>query len=157
MSAFWDKVKKNKEEEKKSSKAPVVQDEKKEKEADKKSIIDKVKQVKKSPKKTKKRVLSQQEAKIADRILVNPKISESAMNQQALGKYVFQVSTNATKQEISQAVEAFYGVDVMNFNITNYSKRNRNFRGIKGSIKAFKKAIVTLRNGQSIDVFKENK
>jgi large subunit ribosomal protein L23 len=166
MSAFWDKVKKNKEKEKdeKSPKAFMTEDRKKREDDEKASVTKTVKnkddkkekKLRKKPKK-KKRVLSGQEAKIASKVLVDPKVSEAAMNMQALGKYVFNVYTGATKQEISQAVEAFYGVQVVKVNTINYNARSKSFRGIAGSGKAVKKAVVTLKEGQSLDIFQEAK
>lgn len=165
MSAFWDKIKgkkDQKEAEKASdgvateSKASKKQDSVKPAEEEKKSPKT-AKKGRSKEKKARKKVMSQIEAKLAGRVLLSPKISEASMNQQAIGKYVFKVVSGANKNEIAKAIEAFYGVNVEKVNILNYSSKRKNFRGVAGAVKGFKKAIVTLRSGQSIDMFKEAK
>jgi large subunit ribosomal protein L23 len=159
MSAFWDKAKKSKEDkqDKVNSDVSVGEEEKKGKVAEVIKAAKKNSDEKKGKKKAKKKIMTQQEAKVANKVLVSPKVSEAAMNQQAIGKYVFQVVKNSTKREIVQAIEAFYGVDVTKVNTVKYSSRSRSFRGVVGATKGFKKAIVTIKNGQSLDIFKETK
>ena len=92
---------------------------------------------------------------LINRVIVGPKVSESAIKQQTLGKYVFFVRKDATKNEVAKAIEAMYGVNVRKVNIQMYSQRNHQFRGHKGKKSAFKKAIVSLKKGESLDVFSE--
>ncbi|CAF23138.1 MULTISPECIES: 50S ribosomal protein L23 [Candidatus Protochlamydia] len=69
-------------------------------------------------------------------------------------KYVFIVDRNANKEEISQAVEEIYkneNVKVMAVNTINVKAKARRVRGRPGFKNAFKKAIVTLRAGDSLD------
>ena len=80
-------------------------------------------------------------------------ISEAVMNAQEIGKYTFKVSKPATKNEISLAIEALYKVIVVKVNVINYKPQAKNFRGKKGSVKGYKKAIITLKSGDKIKLF----
>lgn len=165
MSAFWDKIKKKDEKDdvKTDANVSAVAKEKTEKKPQKEVKKDEGKKKdeaskpKKVEKKAKKKVMSQVEAKVANKVLVSPKVSESSMNQQAIGKYVFQVAKGSSKREIAQAVEAFYGVNVEKVNVLNYPAKTRNFRGVAGTKKGYRKAIATIKKGESIDMFKESK
>lgn len=90
-------------------------------------------------------------------ILRRPVITEKS-NYQAgdLNQYVFEVSIDANKQMIKDAVETVFDVDVARVNIINVPpKRSRRWRNrrIKVRRSAYKKAIVTLEPGESIDIF----
>lgn len=142
MSAFWNKKEeeaKKAEEKKPAKKAPAKKAEKK----DKKSKDQ--------------RKLTAVQAELVNRVLKRPRISEDTMNKQVEGKYVFEVNVDATKNEVAKAVQAMYGVDVEKVNVMNYKKQNRRFRGFIGQTKAFKKAVVKVKEGQSIELFKEAK
>lgn len=70
------------------------------------------------------------------------------------GKYVFLVHPDANKHEIAQAVEAIYkdrGVRVEKVNTLNVKGKKRRVRGRVGTTSNFKKAIVTLASGQSLE------
>lgn len=163
MNAFWDKLRKEDKKEKKGKKVSDVdadeqKDDKTGKEVKKKKETTKDKKnqvVDKKKKKKKKKAFPKEKAVLIERIIVRPKVSESAMRQQSLGKYVFYASMDSTKSEIAKAVEAMYGVHVTKVNIQRYSQRAHQFRGFKGLKKGSKKAIVTLNKGESIDVFSE--
>jgi large subunit ribosomal protein L23 len=90
-------------------------------------------------------------------ILRRPIITEKS-NYQAgdLNQYVFEVSMDANKQMIKDAVETVFDVDVARVNIVNVPpKRSRRWRNRRVKVRrsAYKKAIVTLEPGESIDVF----
>ena len=90
-------------------------------------------------------------------ILLRPIITEKS-NYQAddLNQYVFEVSIEANKQMIKDAVETVFDVDVVRVNIVNVPpKRSRRWRNRRVKVRrsAYKKAIVTLEPGESIDVF----
>jgi len=73
-----------------------------------------------------------------------------------LNQYVFEVSNKATKQMVKDAVETLFDVDVTRVNIVNVpAKRSRRWRNrrIKVRRSGYKKAIITLAPGESIDVF----
>jgi len=92
------------------------------------------------------------------RVLIKPIISEKAENLSGnAGQYSFVVNKKANKIEIRNAVEKMYGVNVSSVNtmIMPSKSRTRNTRSgvLKGSISAYKKAIVKLSNGEEIDFF----
>jgi large subunit ribosomal protein L23 len=84
-------------------------------------------------------------------VLVAPIVTEKTVAQ--TGKYTFKVHGDASKQEVAQAVNAFYGVEVVSVNITiNPAKTRTVGRGREISKrKQLKKAIVTLKNGETIN------
>ncbi len=77
-------------------------------------------------------------------------ISEKAFAAQEDGKYVFKVDKKANKPEIKKAVEELFGVQVEKVNIINVKGKRKVFRGIKGRRPSYKKAVVTLKEGQTI-------
>ena len=90
-------------------------------------------------------------------ILRRPIVTEKS-NYQAgeMNQYVFEVSMDATKQMVKEAVETVFDVDVARVNIINVpAKRSRRWRSRRVKVRrsAYKKAIVTLESGESIDVF----
>lgn len=80
-----------------------------------------------------------------------PLLSEKASTGVAMGKYTFEVERTATKNEVKKAVAALYKVEPVSVNIVRINRRPKSLRGIKTSAKVFKKAIVTLKKGQTID------
>lgn len=87
------------------------------------------------------------------RTLVRPHVTEKAHMQLTQNKYVLRVATEATKGSVKRAVEVEYGVHVLAVNIVNIPAQERVFRGIRGKKSGFKKAIVTLREGETISIF----
>lgn len=90
-------------------------------------------------------------------ILRRPIITEKS-NYQAgdLNQYVFEVRMDANKQMIKDAIETVFDVDVARVNIVNVPpKRSRRWRNRRVKVRrsAYKKAIVTLEPGESIDIF----
>src|SRR5690606_16302839 len=95
--------------------------------------------------------------KLAD-VLVKPVITEKVnIQMERAGRYTFVVDRKANKLEIKQAVEEFYGVKVSDVNTAVVPGKNKTrytkagfLKGVKPS---YKKAIVTLAQGDSIDLF----
>lgn len=87
-----------------------------------------------------------------DLILKKPYISEKGTAQKESGKYVFIVSKNANKSEVKKEIERLYNVKVEKVNILNIPSRQKRFRNIFSKKSRYKKAIVTLKRGQSIDL-----
>jgi len=85
-------------------------------------------------------------------IIVKPYISEKAFSSNELRQYVFVVSALSNKSEIKKAVEKFYKVPVTSVNIIKTCNKPKKYRGISYARSGFKKAIVTLKEGSSIDV-----
>ena len=95
---------------------------------------------------------------MAKDILIKPIISEkSEYLSDTLGQYSFVVNNKANKIEIKNAVEGMYNVTVSSVNTTTMPSKSkvRNTKSgiIKGRTSSFKKAIVTLSEGETIDFF----
>ena len=84
--------------------------------------------------------------------ILAPVITEKATLLSEQNKVVFRVAESATKDEIAAAVEALFKVNVTKVNTINVKGKTKRFRGIMGRRSDVKKAIVTLAEGQSIDV-----
>ncbi len=85
-------------------------------------------------------------------VIRRPVITEKAMKGSEHNQVVFLVDTKATKPQIKKAVESVFGVKVTAVNTLRQQGKQKVFRGIKGVRNETKKAIVTLAEGQSIDV-----
>ena len=86
-------------------------------------------------------------------IIRAPRISEkTARLQEVSNQYVFEVSTEATKIDIKAAVEKIFGVNVRAVNVVNVKGKNKAFKFRMGRRADWRKAYVTLAEGQSIDV-----
>ena len=83
-------------------------------------------------------------------VLVQPRISEKAGLLARLNKYVFIVKKKTNKVEVKKAVESKYKVKVVQVNAVNTKGKTKTFGRTIGTTSAFKKAIVTLRKGDSI-------
>ena len=84
--------------------------------------------------------------------ILAPVITEKATLLSEQNKVVFQVSMDSTKDEIAAAVEELFKVQVLKVNTLITKGKTKRFRGIQGRRSDVKKAIVTLAEGQSIDV-----
>jgi large subunit ribosomal protein L23 len=85
-------------------------------------------------------------------VIVSPVITEKATALSEHNKVVFRVAPDATKPQIKAAVEKLFDVKVTAVNTLTTKGKTKTFRGIKGRRSDVKKAIVTLAEGQSIDV-----
>ena len=85
-------------------------------------------------------------------VIVSPAITEKSTMASELNQVVFNVAKKASKPEIKAAVEALFGVKVMAVNTLVRKGKIKRFRGTVGRQGDVKKAIVTLADGQSIDV-----
>ena len=85
-------------------------------------------------------------------VIVSPVITEKSTMASDANQVVFNVARNATKPEIKKAVEALFGVKVKAVNTLLRKGKVKRFRGIIGKQNDVKKAVVTLDEGQSIDV-----
>ena len=90
-------------------------------------------------------------AKHYDTILA-PVITEKATMLSEHNKVVFKVAAEATKDDIAAAVEELFKVKVTKVNTLITKGKTKFFRGVKGRRSDVKKAIVTLAEGQSIDI-----
>ena len=85
-------------------------------------------------------------------VIRSPVITEKSTAASEQDKVVFTVSKTATKEEIKAAVEALFKVKVKSVNTLVRKGKTKRFRGIPGRTSDIKRAIVTLQEGQSIDV-----
>jgi large subunit ribosomal protein L23 len=81
-----------------------------------------------------------------------PVITEKSTNVSEHNQVMFKVAEGATKPEIKAAVEQLFNVKVRAVNTVNHKGKNKVFRGIRGRQGDYKKAVVTLEEGYSIDV-----
>lgn len=148
--AFFDVFKKKKVEK------PVVS-------RQKKKLVEKPKEVKKpavpiqpAASKQEKTILPKEARKIvvgeSYRILKAPHITEKATALVESNQYVFKVYPRANKIEVKKAVSHLYGVDVISVRIINVLAKKRRLGKILGEKKGFKKAIVTIKKGQKIEL-----
>jgi large subunit ribosomal protein L23 len=89
----------------------------------------------------------------ARNIIVRPIVSEKSYTLMEMNKYTFEVDKRATKPHIAQAVQEIFGVTVKDVNTINVPGKPRRLRYSKGLTRTWKKAIVTLKDGDKIDLF----
>lgn len=92
-------------------------------------------------------------SKLAYRILKSPHITEKATELASRNQYTFLVWPEANKVEIKKAIEDLYKVKVTDVNIINIPPKRRRLGRTLGWRKGYKKAIVTIQEGQKIDIF----
>ena len=85
-------------------------------------------------------------------VIRKPVITEKATMASEANAVVFEVSKDATKPQVKEAVEALFGVKVKAVNTTITKGKTKRFRGIRGRRADVKKAYVTLEEGNTIDV-----
>ena len=86
-----------------------------------------------------------------DKIL-SQMVTEKSTNLSEQNKIVFKVPTGANKINLKKNIEKIFKVNVTKINIINKQNRTKLTRGKKVKISGFKKAIITLKKGQSIDL-----
>ena len=86
-----------------------------------------------------------------DKIL-SPLLTEKSTNLSGENKIVFKVRNSANKKNLKNNIEKIFKVNVTKINIINKQNRTKLTRGRKVKVSGFKKAIITLKKGQSIDL-----
>jgi large subunit ribosomal protein L23 len=86
-----------------------------------------------------------------DKIL-SPLVTEKSTNLSEQNKIVFKVPAKANKKNLKINIEKIFKVNVIKINIINKKNRTKVARGKKVKVSGFKKAIITLKKGQSIDL-----
>ena len=84
--------------------------------------------------------------------IISPIVTEKSTNLSEQNKIVFKVPFNANKKNLKKNIEKIFKVNVVKVNIINKQNRIKMTRGRKVRISGFKKAIITLKKGQSIDL-----
>ena len=86
-----------------------------------------------------------------DKILF-PVVTEKSTNLSELNKITFKVHDGANKKNLKKNIEKIFKVNVTKINIINKQNRTKLTRGKKVKVSGYKKAIITLKKGQSIDL-----
>ena len=86
-----------------------------------------------------------------DKIL-SPLVTEKSTNLSEQNKIIFKVPASANKKNLKTNIEKIFKVNVTKINIMNKKNRTKLSRGRKVKVSGFKKAIITLKKGQSIDL-----
>lgn len=84
--------------------------------------------------------------------VVSPVITEKSTIVSEHNQVIFEVAINATKAEIKEAIETLFKVSVTAVNTMRVKGKTKRFRGIAGRRKDIKKAVVTLKDGDTIDI-----
>jgi len=84
--------------------------------------------------------------------IVSPAITEKATSLSEFNKIVFKVHKDANKSLIKKSIEKIFKVNVIKINTINLRGKTKLVRGKKSSRPGYKKAVVTLKKGQSIDL-----
>ena len=84
--------------------------------------------------------------------IISPLVTEKSTNLSEQNKITFKVNSKANKNNIKKNIESIFKVNVTKVNIINKKTRIKSSRGKKIRVKGFKKAIITLKKGQSIDL-----
>ena len=89
-------------------------------------------------------------------IIIRPIISEHSYDLMEDNKYTFEVHKKANKIEVAKAIEAIFGVKVTKVNTLNVKAKPKRMRYQEGKTRSWKKAIVTLKEGDTIELFGSN-
>ena len=86
-------------------------------------------------------------------VIIRPIVSERSFDLMNENKYTFEVAKNAPKEEIRAAIQKLFGVRVLKVNTINVKPKQKRVRDQVGMTRSWKKAIVTLAPGDTIEVF----
>ena len=84
--------------------------------------------------------------------IISPLLTEKSTNLSEQNKIVFKVPSKANKVNLKKNIEKIFKVNVVKVNIINKKPRVKLTRGRKVKMKGYKKAVITLKKGQSIDL-----
>ena len=84
--------------------------------------------------------------------IISPHITEKATNLSEQNKIIFRVHDKANKNNLKKSIEKIFKVNVTKINTINFRGKNKLVRGKKAYKPGYKKAVVTLKKGQSIDL-----
>ena len=85
-------------------------------------------------------------------IIISPNVTEKSTSLSEYDKIVFRVKNNASKNLIKKSIEKIFKVNVMKVNTINLRPKTKIVKGKKSIKSGYKKAIITLKKGQSIDL-----
>lgn len=107
---------------------------------------------KKEPIKEEKKALEKKAVFLASKVLIAPHTAEKALASQKLNQYVFRVASTANKITISDEIKKNYHVKVLKINVINVPRKTRRVGKTSGFKAGYKKAMVTLASGQTIEM-----
>ena len=84
--------------------------------------------------------------------IISPVVTEKSTNLSEQNKIIFKVPVSANKKNIKNSIEKIFKVNVTKVNVINKKNRIKITRGKKIKIKGYKKALITLKKGQNIDL-----
>ena len=84
--------------------------------------------------------------------IIAPLVTEKSTNLSSQNKIVFKVLDGANKKNLKKRIEKIFKVNVTKINIINKKSRIKSTRGRKVKVSGYKKAIITLKKGQNIDL-----
>ena len=84
--------------------------------------------------------------------IISPLVTEKSTNLSEQNKITFKVNLKANKKNLKSNIEKIFKVNVTKINIINKKTRIKTTRGKKVRVKGYKKAIITLKKGQNIDL-----
>ena len=84
--------------------------------------------------------------------IISPIVTEKSTNLSEQNKIVFKVPSKSNKENLKKNIEKIFKVNVIKVNILNKQPRKKIVRGKKVKVKGYKKAIITLKKGQNIDL-----
>ena len=84
--------------------------------------------------------------------IISPLVTEKSTNLSEQNKITFKVNAKANKKNLKKNIEKIFKVNVTKVNIINKKTRVKVTRGKKVKVKGYKKAIITLKKGQNIDL-----
>ena len=84
--------------------------------------------------------------------IISPLVTEKSTNLSEQNKIIFKVNSKANKKNLKTNIEKIFKVNVTKVNIINKKTRIKTTRGKKVRVKGYKKAIITLKKGQNIDL-----
>jgi large subunit ribosomal protein L23 len=100
-------------------------------------------------------VLPAKPTKIAHQVLIKPIITEKATALEAQNKYVFEVAPSANKIEIKKAIKELYNIEPLKIRIIKVKGKFVRYGKARGRTKNWKKAIITLKKGEKIELTKK--
>ena len=86
-------------------------------------------------------------------VIIRPVITEHSYDMMNNNTYTFEVAKSSNKVEIAQAIEAIFNVKVVKVNTLNVKSKPKRVRYQVGRTRTWKKAVVTLKDGDTIEIF----
>ena len=84
--------------------------------------------------------------------IISPHVTEKSTNLSEQNKIIFKVPTGSNKKNLKKSIEKIFKVNVTKINIINKKSKIKLTRGKKVKISGYKKAIITIKKGQNIDL-----